>query len=94
MTRRYYILAQQQAVRAPNQLAWARWFRMTDVRERVVQNDQLGEVYISTSFLGAEDQLFQTAVFGGALDGRTVYYHTYEEAQAGHTTIVDQVRRA
>lgn len=93
MKRRYFILQGQQAVRTTDQHAWARWFRLTNVRERLVASAQVGEVFVSTAFLGLDDQLFQTAVFGGPLDGTIVLYATYDAATAGHQQVVARVRQ-
>lgn len=93
MKRRYFVLRGQQAVRTTDQHAWARWFRLTNVRDRLVASEQIGEVFVSTAFLGLDEQLFQTAVFGGSLDSTTVFYATYEAAAAGHEKVVARIRQ-
>lgn len=93
MKRRYFILQGQQAVRTTDQHAWARWFRLTNVRERLVASTQIGEIFVSTAFIGLDEQLFQTAVFGGTLDSTVVFYATYEAAATGHHKVVARVRQ-
>jgi len=38
--------------------------------------------------------LFETMVFGGKLDQEQERYCTYDEAEAGHKTMVERVRRS
>ena len=60
--------------------------------------DNIGDVRISTVFLGLnhgydnEILLFETMVFGGALDEEMDRYRTYEEAEAGHRAMVERVK--
>lgn len=94
MNRRYFVLQGRQAVRTTNQHAWARWFRLTNVHERLVASEQIGEVFVSTAFIGLDEHLFQTTVFGGSLDGTVVPYTTYEAAAEGHKKIVVRVKQS
>ena len=63
-----------------------------------VANDYIGKVHVSTVFLGMDHAwsgppvLFETMVFGGALDEQQWRYCTWAEAMAGHAGIVAQVR--
>lgn len=59
-----------------------------------------GEIAVSTVFLvydhGWPDcpLLFETMVFGGALDGTQERYSTWDEAEAGHAAMVARVEAA
>lgn len=66
---------------------------------RHVGKDNVGEVFISTVFLGVDHAyyggppiLFETMVFRGHLDERQWRYATWDEAVAGHARIVQAVR--
>ena len=73
-----------------------------DLDYRRVASDEIGESRISTIWLGidhnfgfdGEPILFETMVFGGALDGEQWRYRTLDEALAGHNEIVEMVRKA
>ncbi len=59
----------------------------------------IGAVDVSTVFLGLDHGygdgppvLFETMVFGGPLDGEQVRYKTWEQAEAGHTAMVQTVQ--
>ena len=74
---------------------WAKWYGTAD---RHVADTQLGDVRISTVFLGLDHSfggrhplLFETMVFGGYLDGEQDRYTTWAEADAGHTRMVQRV---
>jgi len=89
-------------------LAWCRWYeRASKDRSRVVAADKDegpdgGEILISTVFLGLDHNfdasgppvLWETMVFGGALDGETVRYASRAAALAGHQTMSALVREA
>jgi hypothetical protein len=65
-----------------------------------VAQDHLSTSRVSTVFLGVDMSvlpdsrplLFETVVFGGALDGEMARYSTWDEAESGHKTIVERVR--
>ena len=68
-------------------------------RNRTVAKDKIGDVEISTVFLGLDHQfgkgrplLFETMVFGGELDQEMDRYSTYEEAEKGHKFMVKRVK--
>ncbi len=81
-------------------LTWARSFE--DIEARQIAIDVLdGAVTISTVFLGLDHGfgggrpvLFETLVFGGPLDGEMDRYCTYDEAEAGHTAMLQRVVEA
>jgi hypothetical protein len=92
-----YILRDGEPVAEPNVLKWAEWFEKTD---RSVGKTTVGDVQISTVFLGVDHQwddgpplLFETMVFGGDLDEEQKRYATLDEAKAGHQRMVEQVLR-
>lgn len=77
---------------------WAKWFETTD---RHIGNDHIGDVKISTVFLGLDHSfggdkplLFESMIFGGERDQDQFRYSTYEEAEAGHKKLVDEIKQA
>jgi hypothetical protein len=69
------------------------------VGSHVVARDEIGDVVISTAFIGTGDDdssqaQFETVIFGGALDQRQEIYSTLDEARAGHALMVSRVRAA
>ena len=98
----YYILKDGQPVPATLH-EWAMWLEAdADFTQRRVDVTQVGEVEISTVFLGAdhnfslqgEPLLFETLVFRGKLDGEMERYSTVEEARDGHKQMVERVNAA
>ena len=90
----YYILNGKTAVPC-DLMTWGRWFEKAD---RQVANDTLGDARVSTVFLGLDPQygegpplLFETLVFGGALDSEMERYSTWEAAEEGHAEMVRRV---
>ena len=70
-------------------------YRIVGSKDKIVAKDQVGDVLVSTVFLGLdhafnEDRpvLFETLVFGGERDQDMWRYHTWQEAVAGHETTV------
>ena len=78
---------------------WARWFEGSE--DRIVAQDSVGDVKISTVFLGLDHNfsgtgdplLFETMVFGGVHDEYTERYTTYDLAKQRHDEVVAFVRR-
>lgn len=94
-----YILNGKEPVLASDTLEWARWFENADSR-RVASDRVCEEAEVSTVFLGLDHGygegaplLFETLVFGGALDGEMERYSTWDEAERGHQAMVERVRR-
>ena len=92
MNRLCYVLEGKTPVVEPNLTKWAEWF---EASERTVANAQLGEVRVSTVFLGKDHRfgcgrplLFETMIFGGEHDGWQKRYCTWDEAEAGHKAAV------
>lgn len=80
------------------------WGKFMESPERIIAQENIGDVFISTVFLGIDhsfkfDQeespvLFESMVFGGnELNGTITRYHTYSEAKKGHHELVELVRK-
>lgn len=96
MTDKYILDAEGNPVAEPDLMAWARWLETAD---RHVAKDAIGEVSISTVFLGLDHSfgsgapvLFESMVFGGPLDQEQERYCTRDEALAGHAALLARVR--
>ena len=88
-----YILEDHKVVACSNLFEWAQWFENAD---RQVAETILGEVRISTVFLGLNHRfgsvpnkdrvplLFETMVFGGKLNLEFERYPTWQDAEEGH----------
>lgn len=94
---RYYVLDQNLEARQVDVRDWAVWFETAD---RTVAKTDVGEVTISTVFLGLDHSftdsglpvLYETMVFGGALDEYQWRYSSREAALAGHERVVAKVK--
>lgn len=83
----------------PDIRKWAEWFETAD---RLVARTQIGDVLVSTVFLGSDYNFggeglplpFETMVFGGPLDEEQRRWHRRTEAEAGHKATVERVRHA
>ncbi len=92
-----YVLDGKTPKRVNNIIEWGEWF---ETAKRHIAVDNIGDVTISTVFLGidhaflddAAPVLFETLVFGGDHDGEMERYHTWEEAEAGHARMLKLVR--
>jgi hypothetical protein len=78
---------------------WAEWFETAGFA-RVVKQTEIGDVEVSTVFLGLDHSfgqgapiLYETLVFGGRLDDEQVRYATRKEAEAGHEEMVGRMRK-
>ena len=85
-----YILVNGEPQACEDLLTWARWFESA-TEERIVAQEHIGDVRISTVFLGmdhsggqGEPLLFETMVFGGTHDGSQRRYSTRDAAIKGH----------
>ena len=86
----YYILDGKTPLKV-DLLTWAKWFETAD---RVVKSDYIGDIHISTVFLGLDHGapfrnegrplIFETIIFGGDNDQYQDRYSTYREAEIGH----------
>lgn len=93
-----YIEKEGKPVLEPDLMTWARNFERAD---RHVAQDKIGDVRISTVFLGIDHSfghghplLYETMVFGGPLDQEQERYSTREDALAGHAATVERVKAA
>jgi hypothetical protein len=93
---RYYLLQGKTPVKTPFD-EWIRKFNYEDKGRRIKQTT-IGDVDISTVFLGMDHQifegkpmLFETMVFGGEHDRYQERYSTWEEAEAGHQKVCELV---
>lgn len=74
-------------------------FRSDEAKCRVDYTDIAPGIKVSTIFLGVNTSLgkpvlFETMVFGGALNREQWRYHTWDEAVAGHAAVVELARAA
>ena len=83
------------AIPCDDVLEWAGWIERTD---RSVAQHVIGPARISTVFLGldhsfgiGEPKLFETAVFGGLLDGERIRTATWQEAERMHDIVCERV---
>ena len=74
------------------------WAKAMERQNRVVKQTQIGDVKVSTVFLGLDHSfgggaplLFETMIFGGKEDGYQDRYSTWDEAIEGHKKAVDLI---
>ena len=94
-----YILKGKEPVLEPDLLRWAKSF---ESENRIVGKDEIGEIVVSTVFLGLDHRffgdskplLFETMIFkkGQSLD-LCERYSTWDEAEIGHKKIVEQMKQ-
>lgn len=92
----YYILDGHVARKVESLEEWAKKF---DLADRRVGDDMIGDVRVSTVFLGFDHAhlggpplLFETMIFGGSEDGYQDRCSTWEQAEAQHANAVAMVR--
>lgn len=94
-----YILDGRIIKRCNTLTEWALWMETADRR---VALDAIGDIVISTVFLGVDHNfygdgdplLFETLVFmPGGEQNEMFRYFTWEEAQAGHQEMLEAVRQ-
>lgn len=85
-------------VEEPDIATWGLWFQDHEEARRVAADD-VGEVRVSTVFLGMDHShfgavplLYETMIFGGENDMWQDRYATREEALAGHAEAVKLVK--
>lgn len=94
---RYYILKDKRAVRVTDMMTWAMWF---GTHNRIVAQDRIGPISISTVFLGLDHSydrngpahIFETMVFRGGNGDEQYRCATWEQAEAQHKEAVEMVR--
>ena len=86
----YYILKDHEPIRVEGVEEWARQFEIMD---RHVEQTMIGDVRVSTVFLGINHNfgrgpplLFETMIFGGVHDGWQERCSTWVEAEAQHVS--------
>lgn len=92
---RFYILNGKEIVGTDDVLVWGRFIATP---EKIIKQDDINGVHVSTVFLGIDHSwgngapiLFETMVFGGVLDSYQRRYSTYEQAEAGHILACEEV---
>ena len=94
----HYILDGRTPVPVANVLELAMWFEVGDNRR--IASDQIGDVWVSTVFLGLDHShgppgsvpiLFETMAFRDKEELACERYASYEEAEAGHTAMLQRV---
>jgi len=95
MKRGYFILKNRQPVITEDISVWGKFMENT---ERIVDNTEIGDVVVSTVFLGLDHQygvgeplLFETMIFGGVHDQYQERYSTWDEAVKGHAFACEMV---
>ena len=75
------------------------WRKFFEKAERHVADENIGDVRVSTVFLGLDHSfgfgpplLFETMVFGGSLDQEQDRYATWEAAEVGHKQMMERVK--
>lgn len=93
----FYILDPDGTTRHADIHAWAEWAAH---HERQVALSDLGDIFVSTVFIGHDMSLlegppllFETMIFGGPRDRDQRRYSTRAEAEAGHAAIVAELQR-
>lgn len=91
-----YVLDGTTPVPEPDLNKWGDWL---ETANRVVQQDDVGDAWVSTVFLGVDHGwydgppvLFETMIFGGPRDQETHRYCTWDEAEAGHKQILEELK--
>lgn len=92
-----YILKDGEPVAEPDMVAWDQWMEQKEAR--ILNQTTIGESRISTVFLGLDHSwndgppvLWETMVFGGALDQEMERYTSQAAALEGHAEMVRRVR--
>jgi len=93
-----YILDAAGVPKPADLMTWAKWFE-GNPDDRIIAQDQIGEVRVSTVFLGLDHQhgkgpplLYETMIFGGPHDEYQRRYTTRQQALEGHASAVQLVR--
>ena len=83
--------------RVPTVEEWGRFF---ETANRIVKQETIGEVRVSTVFLGIDHQhgdgppvLFETMIFGGSHDGYQERCSTWQQAEDMHAKACAMLRK-
>lgn len=101
MSYKYVLDIEGRPLRCDDLIAWATWFESSG-KERQIAYDEIGDVQVSTVFLGldlnlfggSEPRIFETVVFGGSHSGTARRYATRADAERGHAEILGDVRQS
>jgi hypothetical protein len=106
MTSKHYIIKNKKVLEVPL-MEWATWFESPEgMKERVIKQDRVGDLFVSTVFLGLdyawdnrEPILFETMIFRDTPKSEypheDIYqnrYHTYDEALTAHEKLVEDIK--
>lgn len=99
MSETYILDGDKRAVSEPDVIKWGEWLKTA---KRRVAETMIGEVRVSTVFLGINHAwrpdeppaLFETMVFGGPLDLEMDRYSRWDSAEEGHEAMCKRVREA
>lgn len=96
-----YFILKDKTVIPVDLMTWATWFENGSYRR--IAKTELKKGFVSTVFMGIdhnlsdskEKLLFETMAFdtGTEYDGDPYRYSTYEEAEKGHTKIVEEITK-
>lgn len=91
----YYILEGKEPKQIDDVLEWATQF---ETQNKIVEQTDIGDVLISTVFLGVDHSyfgstpiLFETMIFGGNNNDYQDRYSTWDEAVIGHQLACEKV---
>ena len=94
---KFYYLVGKTPVMTTDVIKWGIEFE----KNRLVQQTKIGDILVSTVFLGLNHRfreiatlppiLFETMIFGGVADDFQERYETWEQAEAGHKKAVYMV---
>jgi hypothetical protein len=89
-----YLLEEGQLVPV-SLLTWARWFETADrvVERTTIQSIGKETITVSTVFIGLNELLWETMIFGGPLDQETSRSSTEADAKQAHLTALARVGR-
>jgi len=94
---KFYILDGDKTPRLATSIEWAEWMMINAARR--VREDTVGDVYVSTVFVGidhsfgrGEPLLFETMIFDGPHDGECNRCSTWEDAEEMHAAAVARVK--
>ena len=96
MNRNHWILEGHEP-KTVDLMTWAKWF---ETSERHIAQDNIGDVRVSTVFLGIDHNwrpdgppiLFETVIFGGPNSQFQERYSTWKEAEEGHKRALELVK--
>jgi len=95
-----YILINKKPIQETDLMKWAEWYEKSN-KERIVKQEDIDKVRISTVFLGIDYSflfkepplLFETMIFGGKLNQKQDRYSTWDEAIEGHEKMKKRVEK-